>query len=523
MICIPITARYRQHVLKEIILACLKAGCIELRMDLIEEASLSEMISAVRKTSASIPIIVTCRNQEEASLTDRFKNRLLMQKKSPGEKMRILEDAIQLGADYIDIELAEGSQRIKALRNICARRGGRTKIIISYHNLQKTPSLSSLKKIFHQMVDEKADVVKIVTFARSPDDNLKVLGLMPYAKKNAQKIIAFCLGDKGRISRVSAEFMGSMLSFAALDYGAESASGQITFDELKIVNEALYGVKKNIAYPVSSQTENQSQNYVLLGNPTHQSMSPLMHNAALTELGVAGRYNAFCVSDLNAALQGMRGMNIRGASVTIPFKVEAMEMLDDIDDDALKIGAINTIVNNNGRLFGYNTDWRGLLTTIKQAMTIRGKKFVIIGAGGTARAALFAVLKEGGHPIIVNRSKEKGEILAKIFGCPFYELRDIKKIKAHCLINTTPIGMYPNTDQSPVDADAIFGYEYVMDVIYNPLKTKILRDAERAGCRILSGLDMFVHQGAEQIILWTGREPNRLMMKAAVEKMLSQD
>lgn len=523
MICIPITAQNRQQAIKEINLACFKARCIELRMDLIEGASLSELVAVARKTSDAVKIIVTCRNSDEASLTNRLKNAPIKRKRLPEEKEEILEEAIKLEADYIDIELADGRHRIKALRDKIDRSGDKTKIIVSYHNLQETPSLSSLRKIFHEMVEEKADLAKIVAFARSYDDNLRILSLMPYARKNAQKIIAFCLGDKGRISRVAAPLMGSALSFAALDYGAESATGQLTCDELKVINELLQGVKKRNTSCVIGKNENQFQNYVLLGNPVSQSMSPLMHNAALSALGIAGRYDAFCVNDLRAALQGMRGMNIRGASVTIPFKIEAMEFLDDVEDDAIKIGAINTIVNDNGRLTGHNTDWLGLLITLKEAMIIEGKKIVIIGAGGTARAALFAVLKEGGFPIIVNRSREKGEILAKEFGCPFYELNDIKKIKAHCLINTTPIGMYPEIDQSPVDADVTAGYEYVMDVIYNPLKTKIMRDAENANCRALSGLDMFVHQGAEQIKLWTGREPDRLMMKKVVEERLCRD
>ena len=168
-----------------------------------------------------------------------------------------------------------------------------------------------------------------------------------------------------------------------------------------------------------------------------------MHNAALKEMGIEGNYSAFCVHDLGGAIQGMRGMNIRGASVTIPFKVAVMEYLDDIDDDALKIGAVNTIINNNGRLTGYNTDWLGLILTLQEAMTIKNKTFVIIGAGGTARAAAYGIMKEGGFPVIVNRTREKGKILSDKLNCPFYSLAEIGRIKADCLINTTPVGMYP--------------------------------------------------------------------------------
>jgi shikimate dehydrogenase len=215
-------------------------------------------------------------------------------------------------------------------------------------------------------------------------------------------------------------------------------------------------------------------------------------------------------------------MDIRGASVTIPYKVSVMECLDEIHENALKIGAVNTIVNNNGRLMGYNTDWLGLLLTLRQLMPVKDQTFVIIGAGGTARAAIYGIMKEGGLPIIVNRTIAKGKILSNKFHCPFYSLADLGKLKADCLINTTPVGMYPHTDQSPVEAPLLGGYKYVIDVIYSPLKTRLLRDAEGQGCRIVSGLDMFVHQGAQQIKLWTGKEPSRALMKKVVTERLAK-
>ena len=240
-------------------------------------------------------------------------------------------------------------------------------------------------------------------------------------------------------------------------------------------------------------------------------------------MGIEGNYSAFCVNDLALAIQGIKGMNIRGASVTIPFKVAVMEYMDDIDDDALKIGAVNTIINNNGRLRGCNTDWLGLILTLKKAMPVKNKTFVILGAGGTARAAAYGIVKEGGFPIIVNRTLEKGKIFSEKLNCPFYSLSAIGRIKADCLINTTSVGMYPHQDKSPVKIPALAGYKYVMDVIYNPLTTKLLADAEKQGCRIFSGLDMFVNQGAEQVRLWTGKEPPRSLMKKVILERLTKN
>jgi shikimate dehydrogenase len=369
-------------------------------------------------------------------------------------------------------------------------------------------------------VENGAAIVKIVTLAKSAEDNLKVLSMIPYAQKHFQKIIAMCMGVEGRISRVVAPLLGAYLSFAVLDPCAQSAPGQLTVREIRQISNLIQGSRPNKSAAVLSSRQNLN-NYVLLGNPVAQSLSPVMHDVALKEMGIDGHYSAFCVSDLESAICGIKGMNIRGASVTIPYKVSVMEYLDEVDDAALKIGAVNTIVNNNGRLTGYNTDWLGLMLTIRELMPVKDQTFVIIGAGGTARTAAYGIMKEGGLPIIVSRTTAKGKNLSNKLNCPFYSLADLGMIKADCMINTTPVGMYPNIDQSPVEASFLGKYKYVIDVIYNPLKTKLLRDAEANGYRTVSGLDMFVHQGAEQLKLWTGIEPPRALMKKVVIERLS--
>jgi shikimate dehydrogenase len=256
--------------------------------------------------------------------------------------------------------------------------------------------------------------------------------------------------------------------------------------------------------------------YALFGNPVAQSLSPLMHNTALKEMGLPGMYTPLCVRNLPLAVQGLRGLDIRGVSVTLPFKTEIMNYLDDVDDEALRIGAVNTLVNRDGRLTGHNTDWRGLIRSMKEQMEVKGKTVVILGAGGTARAALYGVVKAGGHPVIINRTKGKARALAQDWECPYESLKNVGKIKADILINTTPVGMFPQDAESPVAGNVLQQFSWVVDVIYNPLKTKLLKEAEKAGCRTLFGLNMFVHQGAEQIRLWTGQEPPRALMRHVV-------
>ena len=520
MICIPITAGKKKEALHTIERSCRLADFIELRMDLIEDGSLAELISTARNSSGLIKIIVTCRKKEEAAPAGGTAGIKGVGKKTIDRKIALLKEAIELGADFVDIELAEGRAAITELQSFCAEHRGKTKIIVSYHNLKETPALTKLKEIFHQCAKAKPAVVKIVTFAKTAKDNLVTLSLISYARKHSPELISLCMGDKGRISRAVAPLLGNYLSFATLEQEGQSAPGQFTIYEMKQINELLAGERTPSVTVLSTSTP-QPQNYILLGNPVRQSLSPMMHNAAFKEMGIEGNYCAFCVDDLGGALQGMRAMNIRGASVTIPFKVAVMEYLDDIDDDALKIGAVNTIISKSSRLTGCNTDWLGMILTLQEAMPIKGKTFVIIGAGGTARAAAYGIMKEGGFPVIVNRTPEKGKILSGKLNCPFYPLAEICRIKADCLINTTPVGMYPK-DKSPVKASALAGFRYVMDVIYNPLKTKLLADAEKQGCHIFSGLDMFVHQGAQQLRLWTGVEPPRALMKKVILKRLTQ-
>jgi shikimate dehydrogenase len=271
--------------------------------------------------------------------------------------------------------------------------------------------------------------------------------------------------------------------------------------------------------------EHSSEIFALFGNPIGHSLSPLMHNATFKKMKIDAHYVPFCVKSLEDAVRGIRGLNIRGVSITIPFKTTVMSYLDEVDESSLRIGAVNTILNdNNRRLKGYNTDWIGLIRDLEESLEIGGKTFAILGAGGAARAAVFGLLKEGGVPIILNRTVTKGEEMAREFGCPFYPLSEIENIEADCLINTTPVGMAPDSKKSPLGRESLVNFRCVMDIIYNPLRTKLLRDAQEAGCIVLSGVGMFVHQGAEQIKIWTGMEPPRAFMRGIVlEKLKERD
>ncbi len=264
------------------------------------------------------------------------------------------------------------------------------------------------------------------------------------------------------------------------------------------------------------------ETYALFGNPVGQSLSPLMHNAAYEQMGIEARYLSFCVNGAAEAVAGIREMDIRGASVTLPFKSDILRHLDGMDGSARIIGAVNTVTNRDGRLLGHNTDWLGLVESLRECTEIDGRNFIILGTGGTARAAVFGIRKEGGIPWVAGRSVAKAEALAAEFHCRFLPPGEIGDVRAECLINTTPVGMFPETDASPVGPDILNRFGLVVDVIYNPPETRLLREAREAGCAVLSGVGMFVRQGAEQIRLWTGMEPPLARMRAEVMERLEE-
>jgi len=267
----------------------------------------------------------------------------------------------------------------------------------------------------------------------------------------------------------------------------------------------------------------ESELFALFGNPVRQSLSPLMHGAAFRRMGMAAIYAARRVDDAADIVRSIRERGMKGASITIPFKETVMGFLDEVDKDAAAIGAVNTIVNREGRLSGYNTDAPGLIRDLAEWIPIQGRTFAVLGAGGAARAAVFALLKAGGMPVVVNRTAERARSLADHFGCRWDLAERIGRLEADCLINTTPLGMFPETDRTPLEKDILVRFPFVMDMIYNPVKTRLLREAEAAGSAVRPGIGMFVHQGAEQILLWTGKEPPREFMEQTVLERLREN
>lgn len=263
--------------------------------------------------------------------------------------------------------------------------------------------------------------------------------------------------------------------------------------------------------------------YGVIGNPVKHSLSPIIHNAAFERMGLNAAYLAFEVNDLIGTLNGIRGLGISGVSVTIPFKTQVIPLLDQVEDIARKIQAVNTIKNEEGRLVGYNTDWCGAVEALEEKVDLKGKKVLLLGAGGSARAIGFGLKEKGSQVIISNRSSDKANELAKNLGFVCKPLLSMSELEFDVIINATTVGMSPHHAESPLPKIFLKEGMVVMDIVYQPLKTKLLQEAEERGCSTIDGLEMLVHQGVAQIEIWTGRRPDIGQIKEGLRSVLDKE
>jgi shikimate dehydrogenase len=264
--------------------------------------------------------------------------------------------------------------------------------------------------------------------------------------------------------------------------------------------------------------------YGILGRPVTHSLSPAMHNAAFRELGLNAVYVAFPVTSLAQAVAGLRGLDIQGVSVTIPFKEEIIPLLDDLDPQAARIGAVNTVVNRDGRLTGYNTDWLGALRALKAKTGLKGEHVLILGAGGAARAIAFGVLEESGQVTLTDLDAPRAAALARDLKVAAIPLNAVDQCPAAILVNATPVGMAPKPDDIPINPNLLGRYRLVMDIVYQPLATRLLREAQARGAATIDGLQMLIHQATAQFELWTGRPaPLVIMSRAAYTALGDRD
>jgi shikimate dehydrogenase len=270
----------------------------------------------------------------------------------------------------------------------------------------------------------------------------------------------------------------------------------------------------------------KSKFIIIVGDPVSHSLSPAMHNAAYEKLAIDDQF-VYLGANLKAAnlkevILAMRVMdNFYGLTCTIPHKVEVLKYLDWVDEKAKKIGAVNTVVKKNGFICGYNTDWLGAVIPLEKITSLRGKKVLVLGAGGAARAIVYGLKEKGALTYILNRTLEKAEKLAKEFKVKVLIFNQQKQIpNFDIIINATSVGMEPLVNQTPINPSFLKKNQIVFDIVYSPKKTKLLKEAKKKGAKIIYGLEMLLYQGVAQFEIYTGKKaPVEVMRKVLMEKL----
>jgi len=409
--------------------------------------------------------------------------------------LRLLTDALEAGAEYVDVEW-------KALSPAFA--GGRhhDRIVVSMHDFDGIPD--DLAERVRAMRGTGAGTVKVAVMAHRLVDSLT---LRDRVGPGATPTVALAMGEAGLATRVLAARFGSPWTYAADE--SPVAPGQVGAgrmrDEFRTAavgrDTALYGV---------------------VGRPVSHSLSPAMHNAAFAALGIDAVYLPLAAADFEDFRQFALAMDLRGASVTAPFKVPAFELAGAVDAEGKQARAVNTLRRHDGRWEGRNTDAAGFMAPlISRGEALTGVRATVLGGGGAARSVAMALTHAGAHVTVVARRADQAAEVAARAGAnvgpwpPAPRSWDV-------LVNATPVGTSPASGESPLDAASLDG-RLVYDLVYNPPRTRLLADASSRGCAVIGGLDMLVAQAAAQFAWWTGDTPPEMAMRQAALARLHEE
>lgn len=392
--------------------------------------------------------------------------------------------------------------------------------ICSYHDLSGVPA--DIDAIFWRLVKTKAENIKIAVYAADATDSISVWKLLdhlrPDGKLSARRVIPIAMGEAGKWTRILGLAHGAFLTYASLDEGEETADGQITAGDLADV----YRVK---------ELNRETKVYGVIGDPVSGSLSPHMHNAAFTAAGLNAVFLPLLVKDLDSFFKRMVlpktrevELNFAGFAVTMPHKHAALQYLDDIDSIAAAIGAVNTVTVDGGKLYGTNTDADGFIKPLKARFgDLRSARVAVLGAGGAARACVYALSQEGADVSVFARDPQNATGFASKFGAAAKSFSDLSPgvSNADIVVNATPLGMKgPLEHSSPLTAESMKGVKLVFDLVTNPNGTELTRQAELVNIPTLTGLEMLIEQGAKQFEIWTGCEaPLDVMRSAAKDRM----
>ncbi|HSX37310.1 MAG TPA: shikimate dehydrogenase [Chlamydiales bacterium] len=438
-----------------------KVFAIELRLDLFRFVDV-ENIKNILQDSAC-PVMLTVRKESQGG---KFHG-------TESEREALIKRLLALEPPFFDLEYDMSPGFLHEI----IKKHPKTKFILSYHHFQKTPT--DLDAIYRSMQKYAAFSYKIASMAHSTNDALKML---LFVKKHP-KTSVICMGEKGAFARVFGPIAGNLIDYASVDSSVETGPGQLTVSELVDVYR----------YPALNR---HTSIYGLIGDPVDKSPGHLYHNSVFRKRHLNAVYVKMNVKpeELSAFIPLAAAIGIRGLSVTIPLKEKILPFLDEIDPAAKQIGAVNTLLFKKGRIIGTNTDGLGALDAIEKKTSVCGKKVVLLGAGGAARAIAFEAKARGADILVLNRAIQRAKKLAKDLGCEAGGLDEVPS-DYDILINCSP-------DPMPIDPKQIRPDTLAMDVVYFPRETDFLKEAALKRCQIVYGEEMFLNQAIRQTAFW---------------------
>jgi len=490
MICVSIGRGRHRHVIAEHRhLAEHGIRLVELRVDFIQgEVQIKRLLK-----DRPCPAIITCRRQADGGRWDR----------SEEARLQLLRLAIVEGADYVDLEDDVAGS---------VPRYGSTKRIVSHHDMLRTPA--DLPALHARLAALDADIVKIATMANHPSDNLRMLDLVRSAKLPT---VGICMGDIGVPSRILCGRAGAPFVFATFNDERTLAPGQIGW---RVMRDRYHFDAVGPATRI----------FGVVADPVAHSLSPVVHNAAIAAAGLDAVYVPFRVpvDQLTEFLATAGDWPLAGLSVTIPHKEAVLASASSQDDLVQAIGAANTLAFTPGGITASNTDAAAAVESLESMLSdhdqlasgdsLGVKSALVLGAGGAARAVAFGLKQRGIEVTITSRTSTRARQVAEDVGCKSVEWIARHRLPHDCVVNATPVGMHPDVDQTPFEKEYFRPYMVVFDTVYNPENTLFIKEARAAGCRVVTGVEMFVRQAAIQFRTWHGIDPPAGVMREALKR-----
>jgi len=475
-VCVALFASNPSELMEKVEAAANENSLLELRLDYLPKPGLIlPKLKEFASFHRDIMLVATCRRVANGG---KFRGTV-------ASELDLLLKAAAAGCQIVDVEL-ESAKAMKGseLERLRQQAG----LMISFHDFRGTRKLEETWEEMHLF---PADYIKVVSTAKSLSDNVKMMRLLEH-RSDAVSTVGVCMGERGIISRILNVRSGSMFTFASAEPGAETAPGQIAARVLRDVFRI-------------DMVDAATKVYGVAGDPIGHSLSPQMMNTAFRRENINAVYVPLQTSDVADLLKCVREMPMQGLSITMPLKQEIIEHLDKTDALSTKIGACNTLIRSqDGKLYGFNTDVAGVVRPLEQRLNLTGAKILVIGAGGAARAAVFGLRERNAEVWVMNRTAEAGQKLARQAHAHYVSHPHLKKLEFDVIINATPVGMEGSRQQSPLE-ESDLRTRYLFEMVYNPAETRLVKMARARGIHVILGTEMFVHQGARQFEIWTGK------------------